>query len=68
MMLYEMFCKMKKILLVLAMTLVSLASASAISLQEAFSALSNLPNVSVKENLDLQDLTNNKFPINASSG
>lgn len=58
---------MKKILLVLAMTLVSIASASAISLQEAFSALSNLPNVSVKENLDLQDLTNNKCPIRLDS-
>lgn len=54
---------MKKLLFILAMTVVSITSASAISLQEAFSALSNLPNVSVKENLDLKDLTNNKCPI-----
>lgn len=54
---------MKKILLILAITLISITSASAINLQEAFSALSNLPNVSVKNNLDLKDLTNN-----ASSG
>lgn len=49
------------------MAVVSVASASAISLKEAFSALSNLPNVSVKENLDLKDLTNNKCPIKLDS-
>lgn len=58
---------MKKILLILAITLISIASASAINLQEAFSALSNLPNVSVKNNLDLKDLTNNKCPIKSDS-
>lgn len=58
---------MKKILLIIAVILVSVASASAINLQEAFSALSNLPNVSVKENLDLKDLTNSKCPIKLDS-
>lgn len=58
---------MKSILLIIAITLVSVASASAINLQEAFSALSNLPNVTVKENLDLKDLTNNKCPIKLDS-
>lgn len=58
---------MKRILLIIAITLVSVASASAINLQEAFSALSNLPNVTVKENLDLKDLTNNKCPIKLDS-
>lgn len=58
---------MKRILLIIAITLVSVASASAINLQEAFSALSNLPNVTVKENMDLKDLTNNKCPIKLDS-
>ena len=58
---------MKKIFLILAITLVSVVSASVINLKEAFSALSNLPNVSVKENLDLKDLTNNKCPIKLDS-
>lgn len=58
---------MKRNLLIIAITLVSVASASAINLQEAFSALSNLPNVTVKENLDLKDLTNNKCPIKLDS-
>lgn len=58
---------MKRILLIIAITLASVASASAINLQEAFSALSNLPNVTVKENLDLKDLTNNKCPIKLDS-
>ncbi len=58
---------MKKILLTLVMAVVSIASASAISLREAFSALSNLPNVSVKENLDLKDLTNGKCPVRLDS-
>lgn len=58
---------MKSILLIIAITLVSVASASAINLQEAFSALSNLPNITVKENLDLKDLTNNKCPIKLDS-
>lgn len=58
---------MKSILLIIAITLASVASASAINLQEAFSALSNLPNVTVKENLDLKDLTNNKCPIKLDS-
>lgn len=49
------------------MAVVSIASASAISLREAFSALSNLPNVSVKENLDLKDLTNGKCPVRLDS-
>lgn len=58
---------MKKILLIFVMAVVSIASASAISLREAFSALSNLPNVSVKENLDLKDLTNGKCPVRLDS-
>lgn len=58
---------MKKKLLTLVMAVVSIASASAISLREAFSALSNLPNVSVKENLDLKDLTNGKCPVRLDS-
>lgn len=58
---------MKRILLIIAITVASVASASAINLQEAFSALSNLPNVTVKENLDLKDLTNNKCPIKLDS-
>lgn len=58
---------MKRILLIIAITLVSVVGASAINLQEAFSALSNLPNVTVKENLDLKDLTNNKCPIKLDS-
>lgn len=58
---------MKRILLIIAITLVSVASASAINLQEAFSALSNLPNVTVKENMDLKELTNNKCPIKLDS-
>ena len=58
---------MKKILLTLVMAVVSIASASAISLREAFSALTNLPNVSVKENLDLKDLTNGKCPVRLDS-
>lgn len=58
---------MKRILLIIAITLASVASASAINLQEAFSALSNLPNVTVKENMDLKDLTNNKCPIKLDS-
>lgn len=58
---------MKKILLFLTITVAAIASASAINLQEAFSALSNLPNVSVKENLDLKDLMNDKCPIKLDS-
>ena len=45
---------MKKILIIFAIAVLSIANASAINLQEAFSALSNLPNVTVKENLDLK--------------
>lgn len=58
---------MKRILLFIAITLVSVASVSAINLQEAFSALSNLPNVTVKENMGLKDLTNNKCTIKLDS-
>lgn len=58
---------MKKMILIFAMIALSIASASAISLKEAFSALSNLPNVTVKENLDLKTLTNNKCPIKFDS-
>lgn len=58
---------MKKMILIFAMIALSIASASAISLKEAFSALSNLPNVTVKENLDLKTLTNNKCPIKLDS-
>lgn len=58
---------MKRILLIIAITLASVASASAINLQGAFSALSNLPNVTVKENMDLKELTNNKCPIKLDS-
>lgn len=54
---------MKKILITFAIAVLSIASASAINLQEAFNALSNLPNVTIKENLDLKDLSNNKCPI-----
>lgn len=50
---------MKKFLFIFIMVLVCVARASAINLKDAFSALSNLPNVSVEENLDLKDLTNN---------
>lgn len=49
------------------MALVCVASASAINLKDAFSALSNLPNVSVQENLDLKDLTNNRCPVKLDS-
>lgn len=58
---------MKKMILIFAMIALSIASASAISLKEAFSALSNLPNVTVKENIDLKTLTNNKCPIKLDS-
>ena len=58
---------MKKMILIFAMIALSIASASAISLKEAFYALSNLPNVTVKENLDLKNLTNNKCPIKLDS-
>lgn len=49
------------------MVLVCVARASAINLKDAFSALSNLPNVSVEENLDLKDLTNNRCPVKLDS-
>lgn len=58
---------MKKILFILIIALTCVASASAINLKEAFSALSNLPNVSVEENLDLKDLTNNRCPVKLDS-
>lgn len=58
---------MKKLLLILVMSVAYIASASAINLQEAFSALSNLPNVSVKETEDLKELSNNKCPIKLDS-
>lgn len=58
---------MKKILIIFAIAVLSIANASAINLQEAFSALSNLPNVTVKENLDLKDLTNNRCPVKLDS-
>lgn len=58
---------MKKILFILIMAFTCVASTSAINLKEAFSALSNLPNVSVEENLDLKDLTNNRCPVKLDS-
>ena len=58
---------MKKFLFILIMALVCVASAAAINLKDAFSALSKLPNVSVKENLDLKDLTNNRCPVKLDS-
>lgn len=58
---------MKKLILILVMAVACIASASAISLKEAFTALSNLPNVSVKENLDLKEATNNKCPVKLDS-
>lgn len=58
---------MKKLILILTMTVACIASASAISLKEAFTALSNLPNVSVTENLDLKEATNNKCPVKLDS-
>lgn len=54
-------------MLIFTMAIACIASASAIDLKEAFAALSNLPNVSVKENLDLKDLTNSKCPIKLDS-
>ena len=58
---------MKKLILILVMAVACIASASAISLKEAFTALSNLPNVSVTENLDLKEATNNKCPVKLDS-
>lgn len=58
---------MKKLLLTLIIAVVSVASVSAINLNEAFSALSNLPNVSVEDNLNLKDLTDNKCPVKFDS-
>ena len=58
---------MKKLILILVMAVACIASASAISLKEAFTALSNLPNVSVAENLDLKEATNNKCPVKLDS-
>lgn len=54
---------MKKLILILTMAVACIASASAINIKEAFSALSNLPSVSVTENLDLKDFTDNKCPV-----
>lgn len=58
---------MKKLILILVMAVACIASASAISLKEAFTALSNLPNVSVTENLDLKEATNDKCPVKLDS-
>lgn len=58
---------MKKLILIFTMAFACIESASAISLKEAFTALSNLPNVSVTENLDLMEATNNKCPVKLDS-
>lgn len=58
---------MKKLFIFLTITIGYIASASAINLQEAFSALSNLPNVSIKKNLDFNDLPNDKYPLKSDS-
>lgn len=58
---------MKNFLFLLLMSLTCVASASAINLKEAFSALSNLPNVSVEENLNLKYLTDNRCPVKLDS-
>ena len=58
---------MKRLILILVMAVACIASASAISLKEAFTALSNLPNVSVTENLDLKEATNDKCPVKLDS-